>query len=321
MAEPTAPGLAEGASDFLRAAGWGDARVEPLAGDASSRRYLRLYRQGTSAVLMLDAPHAPEAFVRIAGYLADQGLSPPSVLATDMAKGLVLLEDLGDALVSRLARPARAYLAAGDVLAALHRAPLPSDISAWAGSVPGDQAALAAEEYAGRPEAAGELADAVSEACARLAGPASVLMLRDVHADNLVWLPDRRGAARVGLLDFQDAMAGPAGYDLVSLLRDARRDVDPALSARVRRRYLATTGQTADGFAAAEAAIGAARQLRILGVFARLARQGKRGYLIHMARVWRYLRADVSHPDLARLGRIVERHLPAPDALRPELRP
>ena len=305
---------------FLDAAGWGAARCEALAGDASGRRYLRLFRGADRAVLMIARPEEVRPFLHIGAHLAELGLSSPAVLAEDAAAGLVLLEDLGDALFSRCRWPARAYLAAADVLARLHYAPLPAGTVAWAGSVPGDQAALAAEAYAGRPAAGAELAAAVSEACARLAGPARVLMLRDFHADNLIWLDGRIGPARVGLLDFQDAMAGPAGYDLVSLLADARRDVDPRLVARVRARYLAATGQDAATFAPAAAAIGAARHLRILGVFARLALQGRRGYLPHLGRVWRQLHADLAHPELAGLRAVVDRHLPAPDALRAELR-
>nr|WP_242511842.1 phosphotransferase [Rhodobaculum claviforme] len=292
-----------------------------MAGDASGRRYLRLTRGTDRAVLMIARTSEVRPFLHIGAHLAGLGLSPPAVLAQDAGAGLLLLEDLGDALLSRLERPARAYLVAADVLALLHGAPRPDGVAAWSGDVPGAQAALAAEVYADTAQAAPELAAAVSEACARLAGPADVLMLRDFHADNLIWLEGRAGVARLGLLDFQDAMAGPAGYDLVSLLADARRTVDPALAARVRARYLAATGQDATTFAAAEAAIGAARQLRILGVFARLALQGRRGYLRHMDRVWRHLRTDLAHPELAALRALVDRHIPAPCAVRPELRP
>lgn len=318
---PPMPGAERGQriAAFIAAAGWGAARREPLAGDASARVYTRLHRDGMTAVLM-DAPPPGEdvrPFLRIARHLAGLGLSPPEVLAADREAGLLLLADLGDALFSRLidADPAAAaplYAAAADMLAALHRHPPPADLPAYAGPLLGAQAALVLESYAPAPEARDDFAAAVAEACARLAPGAPVLMLRDLHAENLIWLPQRAGVARVGLLDFQDAMAGHPAYDLVSLLQDARRDVPPALTAATTARYLAATGQAPEAFAAATAALGALRQLRILGVFARLARAGKPGYLRHMPRVWDHLQACLAHPELAGLRRLVDRLVPPP---------
>lgn len=304
---------------FLAAVGWGAARREPLAGDASARSYTRLCQEGRSAVLM-DAPPPGEdvrPFLRIARHLAGLGLSAPAILAEDREAGLLLLEDLGDALFSRridadpTAAPAL-YAAAADMLAALYRHPPPGDLPAYAGPLLGTQAALVLESYAPAPEARADFAAAVSEACARLAPGTPVLMLRDLHAENLIWLPQRAGVARVGLLDFQDAMAGHPAYDLVSLLKDARRDVPPALAAATTARYLASTGQDREAFAAASAALGAVRQLRILGVFARLARAGKPGYLRHMPRVWDHLQADLAYPELASLRKLVGRLVPPP---------
>lgn len=238
--------MAEAAAleEFLAAAGWAAAARRPLAGDASGRRYLRL---DGGAVLMIATPAEVAPFLRIAAHLSGLGLSAPKLLAADAPRGLLLLEDLGDALFARLAEadPGQAdllYPAAADLLAELQRHPPPPGLPVWGGDLPGAQAALAAEAWAGRPEVAAELAAAVSEACARLAGGAGVLILRDFHAENLIWLPQRQGLARVGLLDFQDAMAGPPAYDLVSLLRDARRDVAPELATRVTARFRRAIG-------------------------------------------------------------------------------
>lgn len=311
---------------FLAAAGWGTAARAPLAGDASARRYLRLSGAEGTAVLMDADPAAGETvgpFLRIGAYLASLGFSAPAVRAADPAVGLVLLEDLGDGLFARLATadPAAAlplYAAAADLLAALHAHPPPAGLPDYAGAILGEQAALVLESYAADPAARDDLAGAVRAACTRLAPGAPVLMLRDFHAENLFWLPGRSGVARVGLIDFQDAMAGHPAYDLVSLLQDARRDVDPALAAAVTARYCTATGTAPKDFAAACAALGALRQLRILGVFARLARAGKPRYLVHMPRVWAHLQASLAHPELGALRRLVARLVPPPTPARLE---
>ncbi len=317
MAEAAVP-EASAVEGFLAAAGWGTAARRALAGDASGRCYLRLQRGADSAVLMIATPAEARPFHRIAADLRRLGLSPPLILAADPDAGLLLLEDLGDALFARLAEADLAladtlYAAAVDVLAVLHRAPAPPGLPVWSAEVAGKQAALVMQSYAGAPAAGPALAEAVADAVARLAEAPTVPMLRDFHAENLIWLPARSGVARVGLLDFQDAMLAPPGYDLVSLLADARRDVAPDLAARATARYCAATGQDPSAVATAAATLGAARQLRILGVFARLAQQGKPGYLRHMPRVWRYLQADLATPELAPLARVVARHIPPPD--------
>ncbi len=133
-----------------------------------------------------------------------------------------------------------------------------------------------------------------------VSGP--VLILRDYHTENLFWLPDRDGIARVGLIDFQDALAGPRAYDLISLTEDARRDVHPALADRMITHYATRTGLDADTFRRAAATCAAQRNLRILGVFARLSLHfGKPHYVDLIPRVWNHLQRDLSHPGLARL--------------------
>jgi hypothetical protein len=155
----------------------------------------------------------------------------------------------------------------------------------------------------------------------RLAAEAEkVLTLRDYHSPNLMWLPDRQGLQRVGLLDFQDALQGPAAYDLVSLLQDARLDVPEALEAEQLDRYCAVRSAkdsrfSSTGFRTLYATLGAQRNSKILGIFARLAkRDGKRGYLVHLPRVARYLARDLAHPALSELRGWYERELPNADA-------
>lgn len=307
---------AEAAEAFLKDAGWGAAVRGPLAGDASNRRYERLWRQGQTAVLMDADPAKGEdvrPFVAIARHLSSLGLSAPAILAEDAAGGFLLLEDLGDALFARVVRddPGQEeplYLAAAEVLAALHAAPAPDGLAPYRPQMP-ELAALAVDWYAAGARtlvadgARAALAEALAEALDRLAPVTRpVLVQRDYHAENLIWLPDRSGPARVGLLDFQDARAGHPAYDLVSIVEDARRDVSPAVRAACVRRYLDLTGGTEEALDAAMAALGAQRNLRILGVFARLSMHyGKPGYVDLIPRVWAHLQGDLAHPGLAQV--------------------
>jgi aminoglycoside/choline kinase family phosphotransferase len=156
----------------------------------------------------------------------------------------------------------------------------------------------------------------------RLASERKGWVLRDYHSPNLVWLPDREGFRRAGLLDFQDALRGSLAYDLVSLLQDARLDVPVALEADLLAHYLRMRGAIEptfdpDGFRFAYAALGVQRNTKILGIFARLAmRDGKRAYLRHIPRIWRYVTRGSAHPDLADLRNWFDSHLP--DAIRHE---
>ena len=311
---------------FVADAGWAGAAVSPLAGDASNRRYLRLRRaDGESAVLM-DAPGERErnigAFARIAGHLRGLGLSAPNILRSDEAAGLLLAEDLGDRLFARVLEDApdmegELYGAATDLLAALHSSPAPAELEAYDVGLMGDLGALALDWYApggGDGAARRAFCGALEAVLAEHACEAGVLVQRDFHSENALWLPERDGLARVGLLDFQDAMLGHRAYDLVSLLQDARRDVAPETEAAMIARYLAQAGLPEAGFRAAYAALGAQRNLRILGVFARLCvRDGKPRYVDMIPRVWGLLRRDLAHPALAELRAMALETLPSPE--------
>ena len=312
-------------ASFLEANGWGAAQRAPLAGDASFRRYERLHRDGEAAVLM-DAPPPEDVtpFVDVARHLREVGYSAPSVMAVDGGPGLALLEDLGDDTYSRVldsgANPAPLYAAAVDLLADLHRHSPPTWLA------PYDEAAYLTETDllldwfmpamdAAPDEAAREaFHDAWRAVLPRAALGAPVTVLRDYHADNLMWLPARRGHARVGLLDFQDALAGSPAYDLVSLLEDARRDVSGDLAEAMIRRYLAAApALDADAFRAAYAILGGQRNTKIIGIFTRLwQRDGKPAYLAMMPHVWRLLEGDLGHPALSDVRAWFDRHLPGP---------
>jgi N-acetylmuramate 1-kinase len=140
-----------------------------------------------------------------------------------------------------------------------------------------------------------------------------VVIHRDYHAENLMWLPDRTGLGRAGVLDFQLLQMGQPAYDLVSLLQDARRDVSPATLALMQQRFLVQTGGTEVAFSAAYAVLGAQRALRILGIFGRLCTvAGKAQYLLLLPRVWHHLQINLAHPALASLRVICDDLLPAP---------
>ena len=316
----------EAARAMLAASGWAEATAAPLAGDASARRYLRLTRaDGACAILML-APQdgSTERFVKIAAQLRACGLSAPAILAEEAGAGRLLLEDFGDdSLAARVAADPGAepalYAVAVELLAAMQADAAPAWLPRPDASMLAEMTAPAAEWYAGggpaRPDAARALAEALRAPLdAVVAEARPVLVHRDFHAENLMWLPARAGAARLGLLDFQDAIAGPGAYDLVSLTRDARRDLAPGLHETLLAHYAAATGRDVDAVTREAAVLGVQRNLRILGVFARLSlRDGKARYVDLIPRVWRHLQADLAHPALAPVRDAVLCHLPAPD--------
>lgn len=312
-------------SGFLARSGWGAADRRHLAGDASDRRYERLRLGAATAVLMDNPPGGaddPAAFTSMARHLRALGLSAPAILAEDIPKGLLLLEDLGDDLYTRLlvadpTREADLYAPAVDVLLHLHSAPPPAGLPNLSAEDWAKAAAFALDWYAfaatgAAPDGAAFHA-ALTTALTTYADGPRVLILRDFHAENLLWLPGRAGLARVGLLDFQLGQLGQPGYDLVSLLQDARRDVGPKTEAAMVARFAVARGEDPERFAAQYASLGAQRALRILGVFARLCLvAGKPQYLRLIPRVWGQLQQNLAHPALADLRRICDRVLPVP---------
>ena len=312
--------LPVGLEAFVARAGWGDAVVEPLPGDASFRRYFRLRRGDSSAMLMhAPPPHEdPAPFLAVARWLTDNGLRAPAILAEEAAEGWVLLEDFGDARVRDYLDTAphdeRAiYEGAIDALVDLGRLPA-GPWAAYDDAVYRREAALLTEWYA---PAAGLTVDAAGYDAAWEAALAPLLarqgagvtVLRDYHAENIMLLG---GALRSqGLLDFQDALVGHPAYDLVSLLQDARRDVAPELETAMLDYYLAATGADRLTFLADYAVLGAQRNAKIVGIFVRLCkRDGKPRYLDMIPRVWALLERDLAHPALAPVARWFAANIP-----------
>lgn len=312
---------------FLTKSGWADAAIVPLAGDASNRRYDRLtHPDGRRAVLMDAPPEKGEdtgPFVHIAKHLISLGLSAPEIFESDADKGFLLIEDLGDDLYARLlqAEPdkeEKLYRQAVDALITLHRAPLPEGVTVYGPQLMASLAGLAFEWYlpaadpTNKTVATGLLADLENQLSAHWPAQA-VLVLRDYHAENLLWLPQRKRAAQAGQLDFQDAQAGFPAYDLVSLLEDARRDVQETTRSKMITHYLGETGADPEVFRKTLGLCGLQRNLRILGVFARLhLRDGKTHYLDFLPRVWGHLERDFAAVTDLNLGARFQDVLPAP---------
>lgn len=306
-------------ASFLGGLGWNGAEIQPLAGDASFRRYFRIVRNGERAMLM-DAPpphEDPRPFLSVARYLAEQGLRPPRILGEDLAQGLVLLEDFGDCRMREAVdgpdahREDEIYRAAIDTLAALHDRPA-AQVSPYSLAEYQREAGLFTEWYC---PARGLDVDAVGYRQAWdavlqpmiAAGAPPVTVLRDYHAENIMLLED----GGQGLLDFQDALVGDPAYDLVSLLQDARRDVSPALETRMLDHYRAVARPDFD-LDRHYHLLGAQRNAKIVGIFIRLwKRDGKPRYPLLIPRVWEALERDLAHPALGPVAAWFDRNVPA----------
>jgi len=331
---------------FLDANGFGTAERRRIQGDASTRCYERLTLDGATYILM-NAPKRPDGppvrdgkpysaiahlaedvtpFIALAGALRARGFSAPAIFAADRAAGLLVIEDLGDEPLVAGEPPApieARYMAAVDLLAALHRERLPEVLPVEPGvdyALPRYdlealliEAELLLDWYLPKLEA--KVSDAKRDvylalwrdALAPVVAAPATWVLRDFHSPNLLWLPEREGVARVGLLDFQDAVLGHAAYDLAALLQDARVDVPELmeialLSHYSRARLTADASFDAPAYVRAYSTLAAQRASKILGIFARLDRRdGKPQYLRHLPRVWTYLQRALAHPALAPL--------------------
>lgn len=288
---------------------------------------------GWNAVARLSAGRI-EAFAAVAAHLKSLGLSAPEIPALDAANGLAVLEDFGDDLFARViesgADETPLYLAAIEALAIMHEAGVPPETLHGPG---GDWPLLTYDETALQGGAdlfvewlpklddrvrfdAAAVADwraAWAPIVASGAAGASVMAHRDYHAENLIWLPERDGPARVGMIDFQDAVRAHPSWDLHSLLQDARRDVSSVLEAEALDRYFALRpGVDRAAFMADYSGLAALNEARIIGIFARLiARDGKPRYRQFLPRMWRHLNANLEQPALAPVARWFDRHVPA----------
>lgn len=342
---------------FLERAGYLDARRQRMAGDASTRSYARLIRDDGVVILMnsprrADGPaiyagrsysaavHLAEdvkPFVAIAGGLRARGFSAPAIHHSDLDAGFLITEDFGSAGFIEGDPPApiaERYEAATDMLAALHREPLPEKLPLapeFSYAIPQfDTDALLVEiglmlEWY-LPDRGAEPGDNLRaefvtmwrDLLSKPAAAPRTWVMRDFHSPNLIWLAERQGIARVGIIDFQDAVLGPAAYDLVSLLQDARIDVPEQLELSLFAHYIKARRAADESFDPAQfaelyAIMSAQRNTRLLGTFARLNRRdGKPQYLRHQPRIWTYLNRSLAHPALARLQEWYSANVPPP---------
>ena len=344
---------------FLTGAGYVEEKRQRMPGDASTRSYARLFR-GDRSVILMNSPRRPDGpaiydgkpysaavhlaedvkpFVAIANGLRERGLSAPAIHHADLDAGFLITEDFGREgfVEGDPPRPiAERYEAATDLLAALHGEPLPEilplapqitytiprfDIDAMLVEI-----GLMLEWYL--PDRHAEPTDNLRaefvtqwrDLLARTTATQPTWVLRDFHSPNLIWLNERSGICKVGVIDFQDAVLGPAAYDLVSLLQDARLDVPEQLELALLTRYIkarhATDGAfDPAGFAETYAIMSAQRNTRLLGTFARLNRRdGKPQYLRHQPRIWTYLTRSLAHPVLSGIRGWYAEHVPPPAA-------
>ena len=337
---------------FLTRAGWGNAARRYLKADASSRSLERVSLDGATRILMNHPKESGDAagearrlararaklaedttsFVAIALALRELGLSAPRIDAHDPDAGFVLMEDFGHAFIPEAGQPIEArYRAAVDVLADLHQRELPHDLPDGSGGVfrlpeyDLDDLLTQLEPFPdwaiphlmGREATAKErrsFADAWRPCLTEILAVPKTWALRDYHSPNLMWLPDRYGAARVGLLDFQDAVWLHPAYDLASVAQDARVTISPDLEERlvahyVSRRKNADPAFDNEAFQRAYAILAAQRATRILGIFARLSRRdGRHDYLVHYPRVLDYLARTLRAPVLSDVRDWMVRH-------------
>jgi N-acetylmuramate 1-kinase len=340
---------------FLDSTGWALAERTRIQGDASTRSYERL-QLGERRAILMNAPRRPDGppvrdgkpysaivhlaedvkpFVAMANGLRQLGLSGPQIYDADIDEGLLIIEDLGTGTIVHGEPPAPdddRYAVAVDVLTVLHGRTLPTVLPV----APHVQHTLPRYDMGALLTEAELLLDwylpaqgaTVSQASRdvyiamwREALQAAIetdltWVLRDYHSPNLLWLPEREGVARIGLLDFQDAMIGPAAYDVASLLQDARVDVPEALEVTLLGRYVQKRREADASFDPPQfiriyVTMAAQRASKVLGIFARLNhRDGKPQYLRHIPRVWSYLQRSLAHPSLATLNGWYSVHVP-----------
>ena len=313
---------------FLEATSWDMAQRTPLAGDAGNRKYERLNHPQKGPAILMDADPASgeniQPFLNIAAHLRSCDLSAPEVCSADQDLGLILLEDFGDRLLFDVANATPEleyplYKICLEALARLHQTPPPLHVGSYFPQDMARAAEITLPWYCS-PDLTAAIAAELLKQLNSLDWTHPVLVLRDYHAQNVVYRPEQSGLAQIGLLDFQDAQLGHPLYDAASLIHDARRSLHPDVELRLKD-ALAQTYAGTDDFHHALSTLSAQRNLRVLALFARLClRDGKPGYLKLMPHVWNNLWRDLSHPHLSDLFRLCQSIRKPTAKLQSELR-
>lgn len=309
---------------FLNNCGWGTATPTALRPDASQRRYYRLvHENGDSCIAMDIPPHATEKthdITRITSHLRAIGLGAPDIFAVDHINGFMVIEDLGklrfaDEFLTAPDLQHDRYCAAIDMLVHLQSADPAPDLPTPTPTSLAQMIHPLFSHYYLTPvttEKIDAITDHLTTIIAQHAAGPQVMSLRDCHAENLIWAPHKVGICRVGIIDFQDAFLTHPAYDLVSLLYDVRRDIDDDLRHSMIQRFITATGHDRDHIMAAIHVINVQRNLRILGVFAKLAQSGKPHYLAWAPRTWDFVQIGLRHPAFTTLAPILRDTVPAP---------
>lgn len=301
-----------------------ETHIAPASDDASFRRYFRVRRGSSQASLIaMDAPPDKEScaqFVRVAGLFAEAGVHVPAIHAQDLGQGFLLLSDLGDTTYLSALDEHSAGALYGHALDALIQIQLvsrPGALPDYDRGLLEKEIRLFPEWYVSRqlrrelsPAQAESLENVFSAILTNNLAQPRVFVHRDYHSRNLMVCDPCPG-----ILDFQDAVYGPVTYDLVSLLRDAyiaweeERVIDWTVRywEKARSARLPVAGEFADFYRDFEW-MGAQRQLKVLGIFARLSlRDGKDGYLKDQPRVMGYLRRTCErYRGLSPLARLLD---------------
>ena len=315
--------------NFVKAQGWNVNDLSFLTGDASHRKYYRLQSAGGPSLVIMDAPPTHEdagIFKRTTEVLQGLGLSSPRILKEDLAQGILVLEDFGNqtythCLKNNSVDEETLYRLAVDVLITLYKkVDSHAQVPLFSAENLLKQVNLLMEWYVPAVFKDQQISEEMQSTWTKiwmdllkpLESERKTIVLWDYHVDNLMWLPDRQGIQRCGLLDFQDAVIGPYPYDLVSLLEDARRDVPRDLQEKMIAYFMEhLSADDQSTFLARYNLLGAQRSTRILGTFVRLAkRDGKKHYLNFMPRVWKWLEQDLQHDSLEDLRYWYETYLP-----------
>lgn len=314
---------------FVQAQGWDVNDLSFLAGDASHRKYYRLKPTNGSTLVIMDAPPTHEdagVFKRTTEVLQGLELSAPRVLKQDLAQGILVLEDFGNqtytyCLKNNVVDEETLYRLAVDVLITLYqKVDSHATVPAFSADNLFKQVNLLMEWYVPAifkdEKISAEMEDTWKKIWVEYLKPLEngrkTMVLWDYHIDNLMWLPERQGVQRCGLLDFQDAVIGPYPYDLVSLLEDARRDVPRNLQEKMISYFMEhISSEDQSTFLAQYNLLGAQRSTRILGTFTRLAKRDHKIHYLHfMPRVWKWLEQDLEHPSLDNLRYWYQTYLP-----------
>ena len=314
---------------FLTKSNWENANRHPLASDASGRTYERLYLNSKNAILM-NAPYSAgedvRLFLDVTNMLKELNLSAPIIYNEDIKNGFLLIEDLGDDLFALLCKKApeidhEIYGSAVDLLLHIHKNPAPKSLLKYDMNIYLKESKLLTEWYLPAAVSAplsksliDEFHTILHETFSKIPSYNPVLVMRDYHAENLIWLPKRSAIKRVGLLDYQDALAGHPAYDLVSLLEDAGRDTSSDLQKNMLNRYISKTELDAEEFVTAYNLLGAQRNIKIIGIFSRLSlRDKKSSYVNLIPRVWDHLMNNLNHKACSHLKQWISQNVPYPN--------